>query len=47
MRKVIVEFELDDSYTAYLPNDQERIESLINPRISGMKFKIIKSEDDE
>ena len=43
--KLLVEFELDDSWEAYLKDDDERLECLIRPMLGGVKTRIVKNLD--
>ncbi len=42
---LIVKFELDESWEAYHPNDEERLKALIKSQLEGVKATIIKSKE--
>ncbi len=40
--KLLVEFELDDSWEAYIPNDEEKLRCIVRPLLEGVKMRIVK-----
>ena len=39
--KLIVEFELNESWEAYIPDNEEKLKNIIQPMLSGIKAKIL------
>lgn len=45
--KLIVEFELDDSFEAYIPDNEEKLRQLLRPGLDGVKASIIDVINDD
>lgn len=45
--KLIVEFELDDSWDVYIPDNEEKLRQLLRSGLDGVKASIIDIIDDD
>ena len=41
--KLLVEFELDESWDAYIPNNEEKLKALIRPQLEGVKTTVVEN----
>jgi len=43
--KLLVEFELDESWDAYIPDNEEKLKNLIKPQLEGVTTRIVENLD--
>ena len=43
--KLLVEFELDESWDAYIPNNEEKLKNLINPQLDGVTMRLVDNSE--
>jgi hypothetical protein len=41
--KLLVEFELDESWDAYIPDNNEKLKNLIKPQLEGVKATVVEN----
>ena len=43
MKKLTIEIEFDESWDAYIPDDEEKVKHILMPQLEGVKVKIVES----
>ena len=43
--KLLVEFELDESWEAYIPDNKEKLKAIIRSQLEGIKAKVVENLD--